>query len=123
MDNKDKKDSSDKYLDKVGDDLEEKFEINETRSGELELGGQPPGDEIDINHDNINEAVAGAADEAPVAGGAPPVGDEIDVMNENAVPPPVIDFHQLDSALQHVQGHMDTMMHNLGGLQVSRDIN
>merc|ERR1719336_1958023 len=40
-------------------------------------------------------------------------------MNDNVVPPPVIDFNQLDNALQHVQGHMDTMMHNLGGLQSS----
>ena len=115
------KDFSENYPDKVGDDLEEKFDMNETRSGELELGGQPPGDEIDINNEHINDAAEAVdGDELPVAAVAPPVGDEIDVMNDNVVPPPVIDFNQLDNALQHVQGHMDTMMHNLGGLQVSQ---
>ena len=103
------------------DDLEEKFEMNEARSGEFEMTGNPPGDEIDINHDNINEAeAAAAAPDAVVipAAVAPPLGDEIDVMEDHVLPPPVIDFHQLDNALQHVQGHMDSMMHNLGGLQV-----
>jgi len=34
-------------------------------------------------------------------------------------PPGIIDFNQLDDALQNVQGHMDSMMSNLGGLQTS----
>ena len=118
MDKKGKKEP-DKPSDKVSDDLEEI--LNTPDCGpELEVNANPPGDEIDINHDNINQAEAEAAAEAEVeanvqqAEAAPQVGDEIDLLH-----PPVLDFHHLDNALQHVQGHMDTMMHNLGGLQSS----
>jgi len=71
------------------------------------------------NHDHENN-------NGPGVGGAganndpDPPGDEIVMDLENPfAPPPVIDFNQLDNALQHVQGHMDNMMHNLGGLQSS----
>ena len=109
------KEDPDSSLDKVSDDLEEVF-TNSNSGPELEVNPDPPGDEIDINHDNINQAEAEAAAEAneQQADAAPLVGDEIDLLH-----PPVLDFHHLDNALQHVQGHMDTMMHNLGGLQSS----
>ena len=120
MDKKGKKEPDNPSSDKVPDDLEEIF-TNSNCGPELEVNANPPGDEIDINHDNINQAEAAAAAEAveeannaPQADAAPLVGDEIDLLH-----PPVLDFHHLDNALQHVQGHMDTMMHNLGGLQSS----
>ena len=117
MDKKGKKEPDNKPSDKVPDDLEEKF-TNSDCGPKLEVNANPPGDEIDINHDNINQAEAVAAAEAieadvQQADAAPLVGDEIDLLH-----PPVLDFHHLDNALQHVQGHMDSMMHNLGGLQV-----
>eukprot|EP00090_Calanus_glacialis_P047120 TRINITY_DN9582_c0_g1_i1.p1 TRINITY_DN9582_c0_g1~~TRINITY_DN9582_c0_g1_i1.p1 ORF type:complete len:933 (-),score=247.46 TRINITY_DN9582_c0_g1_i1:82-2880(-) len=80
----------------------------------LPMGG---GNLLNLDNENNNGPGGGG-----VANNDPdPPGDEIDVMDlENPfAQPPVIDFNQLDNALQHVQGHMDNMMHNLGGLQSS----
>ena len=95
--------------------LEENFEDDNNQNNQGGDGGNPnpPGDEIDNNP---------AEPAGPAAELAAPLPDEIDAINNAAVNihmPPVIDFHQLDNALQHVQGHMDNMMQNLGGLQSS----
>ena len=99
------------------DELEENFgEGHNAQNDEAGAGeGNPnhPGDEIDNNPGD-----PGPAAEPEAA----PLPDEIDAMENaiaNVIMPPVIDFHQLDNALQHVQGHMDNMMQNLGGLQSS----
>ena len=78
-------------------------------------------DEIDkqeLDPEKTKEAEGGGSEggEEPVEPEEEP-GDEIDAPLY--IVQPGIDFHQLDSALQHVQGHMDSMMHNLGGLQSS----
>ena len=99
------------------DVLEENFgEGHNAQNDEAGAGeGNPnhPGDEIDNNPGDPGPAAEPAA---------APLPDEIDAMENaiaNVIMPPVIDFHQLDNALQHVQGHMDNMMQNLGGLQSS----
>ena len=102
------------------DVLEENFGVNDNANNDEAVEGNPnnhPGDEIDHNP----AAAQGPGPAAEPA--AAPLPDEIDVM-EHAIAnvinhPPINDFHQLDNALQHVQGHMDNMMQNLGGLQSS----
>ena len=97
------------------DVLEENFGEGDNANNDEAGEGNPnhPGDEIDNNPGDPGPAAEPAA---------APLPDEIDAMENamvNAINPPVIDFHQLDNALQHVQGHMDNMMQNLGGLQSS----
>jgi len=73
-----------------------------------------------LNLDNENNNGPGGGGGGGANNDPDPPGDEIVMDLENPfAQPPVIDFNQLDNALQHVQGHMDTMMHNLGGLQSS----
>ena len=97
------------------DVLEENFGDGDNSNTDEAGEGNPnhPGDEIDNNPGDPGPAPEPAA---------APLPDEIDAMENaiaNVINPPVIDFHQLDNALQHVQGHMDNMMQNLGGLQSS----
>ena len=97
--------------------LEENLQNNnDNNENEGEAGGgnpNHPGDEIDNNP----AAPAGPAEEQ-----AAPLPDEIDAINNAAVNLPAAipvaeyNFHQLDNALQHVQGHMDNMMQNLGNI-------